>query len=158
MRTPLQTNQFTTTDGLTVHISDEYASSLYTIIDQQNTKYIATTRNYGKQIKVNLHFIYNNIENDGYTIYTDKQRKTKHLGNILASKNFNNPQKAERAIIDAVRKIATLTPMFIIALNEIENISMQIKTAPENTDNIPYLIQMMQLQLDYLKNKFPIIN
>jgi len=156
MRTPLQTNQFTTTDGLHIHIFEYGTHSNYKITDQQNNKYFATARN---NISIlYLEFKYDKMENDGYTVYSDEQRKTKHLGNILASKRFNNPQEIERAIINAVRKIAELTPMFIIALNEIENISMQIKTAPENTDNIPYLIQIMQLQLDYLKKKFPVIN
>ena len=124
MPTPLQTNQFTTTDGFHIHIFEYGTHSNYKITDQQNNKYFATARN---NISIlYLEFKYDKMENDGYTVYSDEQRKTKHLGNILASKRFNNPQEIERAIINAVRKIAELTPMFIIALNEIENIGFVI--------------------------------
>jgi hypothetical protein len=155
MHTPLQSSEFTTTDGLQIHIVEYGNRNLYEITDQQNNRYYAAIIN-NHNIQVNLQFKYDNMENDGYTIYSNEQRKTKHLGKIIASQFFDNIQNAERAIIDAARKIAKLTPMFIVALNEIENISMRIKTAPKNSDNdIPYLIQMMQVQLDYLKIKFP---
>ena len=149
--TALQTTNFSTTDGLKINI-DQYTNySIYRVTDQDNNNYKVTIRELGKQFVVQTHFVYDKAVEDGYSIYSETERKKRHLGTIIMSKDFSNSNDAEMAAIDAVRKIGKLIPQHLIFLNEIENSIMEIKANP-NSEKIPYLLNIIQIQLNYLMN------
>lgn len=148
--TALQTINFSTTDGLNV-IIDQYANhSVYRVTDQDNITHKVTIREIGKQFAVMPHFFYDKAVEDGYSIYSAEERKKRHFGTIVMSKSFPNSNDAEVAAIEAIRKIGKLTPPHLVFLNEIENAIHQIKSNPQS-DQVPYLLDIMQTQLNYLK-------
>jgi hypothetical protein len=150
MANSLQTVNFTTTDGLNISVDEYPKHMIYRITDQAGMLYKVTIREIGKQFVVQPHFYYGKAVEHGYSIYSEAERKKRHLGTIKMSKDFPNSNDAEVAAVEAVRNSGKVIPPNLIFLNEIENAILQIKSNPES-DQIPTLLDIMQTQLDYLK-------
>jgi hypothetical protein len=149
----LSVSNFTTTDGLSISIAQYTNHTLYSVKDQAADTYKATIRHDSKSFNVQLHFEYPNMEQDRYITYDNNERFKNHLGTIRASKYVSNPDEGEIEVMTAIRKVARLCPPHITSINDIHNTLYQIKLSTDPTQ-IPYLLTLIQTNLDYLKLKF----
>jgi len=156
MSLAISSTSFNSTDGLKITIDEFINHTNYTIKDELNKKYQATIRHYSNNYTVLLSFFNDCLLEEGFTVYSNQQRKEKHLGNYLAIKQCTSISDAELNIMNAIRKVANLTPSYIVSLNEIQNLTLQIKSNPKS-DKVSTLLNIMQAQLDYLKTQFQIL-